>query len=79
MPIPNTYGFTRRDVARIKAFAEERARAPGYDIEIAIPDLDAPWRVGAYHERDVRRLNGARLGEWAGMVLLVWPRRPSRR
>jgi hypothetical protein len=63
------FGFSRRDVLRIKALAEgvTDTYAPA-----ALDDLDVPYRVGAYRH-DGHLPNGDVLGEWAGRVLLYWP------
>lgn len=79
MAIANTFGFTRRDVARIKAQAEAVAAIAGLDTPAALADLDAPWRVLAVKPAEASRFSGEPFGTWAGMTLLVWPRRPPRR
>jgi hypothetical protein len=68
---PNLYGFTRRDVARIKALAEgvTELRTPA-----ALGDLDAPWRVSAVPEGQESRFSGDVMGRWAGRVLVIWPK-----
>jgi hypothetical protein len=65
------FGFTRRDVRRIKAMAEAAA-ASGSD-PVALSDLDVPYRVGCCYPGDERHSSGKPLGEWAGRTLLWWP------
>jgi hypothetical protein len=71
MPIPNTFGFTRRDVARIKALAES---VTDLDVPAALADLDAPYRVQALPQEMAGRSNGTPFGAWAGRVLVYWVR-----
>jgi hypothetical protein len=64
-----SFGFTRRDVARIRAHAErvaEGERATG------LQDLDVPYRVQAIPPGEETRSSGEYLGEWAGQALLFW-------
>ena len=79
-----SFGFTRRDVLRIKAMAEATSASA---IPRALNDLDVPFRVGAVMPEDVRHSSGQVLGEWSGRTLLwwamhdaeraVWARRPK--
>jgi hypothetical protein len=63
------FGFTRRDVARIKAMAE---KVTTNHCPAALNDLDVPYRVGACWPGDERHHSGRVLGEWAGRTLLYW-------
>jgi hypothetical protein len=63
------FGFTRRDVRRIKAMAEATT---GNDLPVALNDLDVPYRVGCCMPGTERHSSGQILGEWAGRVLLWW-------
>lgn len=63
------FGFTRRDIVRIKALAEATT---GNHIPMALNDLDVPYRVGAIMPQDRRHSSGQDLGEWAGRALLYW-------
>lgn len=65
-----SFGFTRRDTARIKAMAD---RTTPERAEAALNDLDVPFRVGACMPGEERYSSGLVLGEWAGRVLLYWP------
>ncbi len=65
-----SFGFTRRDQARIKAMAETVTSNCG---AASLNDLDVPFRVGACLHQDVGRSTGKILGEWAGRTLLYWP------
>jgi hypothetical protein len=65
-----SFGFTRRDVARIKALAERVAAGAG-----GLPglnDLDVPYRVAAVPPAEVTRSSGEYLGDWKDQVLLFW-------
>jgi hypothetical protein len=64
-----SFGFTKRDTARIKAMAERTTRN---NNEVALNDLDVPFRVGACMIGDERHSSGLVLGEWAGRSLLYW-------
>ena len=64
------FGFSRRDIVRIKALAEATT---GNGIPAALNDLDVPYRVGAVMPQDRRHSSGEELGEWAGRSLLYWP------
>lgn len=64
-----SFGFTRRDTARIRAMAERCT--PSHGI-VALNDLDVPFRVGACMVGDERHSSGLVLGEWAGRSLLYW-------
>jgi hypothetical protein len=64
-----SFGFTRRDTARIRAMAE---RVTPNHPEVALNDLDVPYRVGACIRGEERHSNGLLLGEWAGRTLLYW-------
>lgn len=63
------FGFSRRDIVRIKAVAE--ATTAHYS-PAALNDLDVPFRVGACWPGEERHSSGRRLGEWAGRTLLYW-------
>ena len=63
------FGFTRRDLVRIKAMAE--ATTPNY-TPAALNDLDVPFRIGACWPGGERHSSGQLLGEWAGRTLLYW-------
>lgn len=64
------FGFSRRDIVRIKALAEATT---SNSIPAALNDLDVPYRVGAVMPPDRRHSSGEELGEWAGRTLLYWP------
>lgn len=64
-----SFGFTERDWARIKAHAE--IVTPNY-IPKALDDLDAPFRVGAVPAADRRWSGGDLLGVYKGKALLYW-------
>lgn len=64
-----SFGFTRRDITRIKAMAE--ATHHGY-VPKALNDLDVPVRVGACMPGQESYSSGRPLGEWAGRTLLYW-------
>ena len=64
-----SFGFSKRDTARIKAMAE---RTSGNHYEVALNDLDVPFRVGACMIGEERHSSGLVLGEWAGRTLLYW-------
>jgi hypothetical protein len=68
------FGFTRRDVARIRAAAERLAAdlPQRYHIPASLNDLDTPYRVQPMPPHLEPRCNGQYLGEWAGMSLMVW-------
>lgn len=70
------FGFTRRDIVRIKAMAETVTPTRGAE---ALNDLDVPYRVGACWPGDERHSSGQVLGEWAGRTLLYWEMRGSER
>lgn len=76
MARPNTMRLSRRDVARIKALAEQVAAAGGGEIPAALGDLDAPWRVAALPPEAAARTSGEAFGTWAGMTLVAWWRGP---
>lgn len=63
------FGFSRRDIVRIKALAEMTTKnfQPA-----ALNDLDVPYRVGACWPGYERHSSGKVLGEWLGRVLLYW-------
>lgn len=63
------FGFTSRDLARIKAMAE--CVTHSY-VPAGLSDLDVPYRVGACMPEDRRHSSGDVLGEWAGRTLLYW-------
>lgn len=64
-----SFGFTRRDIVRIKQLAEATER----DAPAALDNLDVPFRVGACMPGQEWTSSGQRLGEWAGRTLLWWP------
>jgi hypothetical protein len=64
------FGFTKRDITRIKAMAE--ATTQNYAPR-PLNDLDVPYRVGAAWPGTDLRTSGERLGHWSGRVLLYWP------
>lgn len=64
-----SFGFTRRDITRIKAMAE--ATHDGYAPK-ALDDLDVPVRVGACMPGQESYSSGRVLGDWAGRSLLYW-------
>lgn len=64
-----SFGFSKRDVVRIKAMAETVTR--NY-TPAALNDLDVPYRVGACVDGEERRHSGEVLGVWAGRKLLYW-------
>lgn len=66
------FGFTKRDVIRIKALAE--ATTANY-TPAALNDLDVGFRVGAVWPGTEARSSGKVLGEWAGRTLLYWEMR----
>lgn len=63
------FGFTRRDLVRIKAMAEETT--PNF-APAALNDLDVPFRIGACWPGGERYSSGEILGDWAGRTLLYW-------
>jgi hypothetical protein len=69
MAIPNTFGFTRRDVERIKTMAEGFT---GSGSSEPLVDLDVPYRVIATEMGRESYFSGEVLGTWAGRLLLVW-------
>lgn len=71
-----SFGFSRRDLVRIKRMAEATT---SNSIPAALNDLDVPYRVGAVMPADRRHSSGEELGEWAGRTLLYWPMRGSER
>ena len=64
-----SFGFTRRDMIRIKAMAE--STTANYS-PAALNDLDVAVRVGACMPGGERHTTGAWLGSWAGRSLLYW-------
>jgi hypothetical protein len=64
-----SFGFSKRDVLRIRAMAE--TATPHY-TPVAMNDLDAPFRVGACIAGDERHSSGQILGLWKGRTLLWW-------
>jgi hypothetical protein len=64
-----SFGFTKRDVLRIKAMAETVTL--NY-MPAALNDLDVPYRVGACIDGEERHSSGEVLGLWAGRKLLYW-------
>jgi len=64
-----SFGFTRRDIVRIKAMAESTT---GNYLPAALNDLDVPIRVGACPAGQESRSTGKVLGSWAGRTLLYW-------
>jgi hypothetical protein len=67
-----SFGFTRRDTTRIKAMAE---RTTPNKFEVALNDLDVPFRVGACMLGSERHSSGLVLGEWKGRALIYWEMR----
>ncbi|HEY2357499.1 MAG TPA: hypothetical protein VGH86_08615 [Phenylobacterium sp.] len=63
------FGFTRRDVRRIKAMAEA---TNDLSEPKALDDLDVPYRVGCCRIGRESYSSGRVLGEWAGRTLLYW-------
>jgi hypothetical protein len=63
------FGFSRRDIARIKAMAET---CDGRSAPLALNDLDVPYRVGACMPGEESRGSGSYLGQWQGRSLLFW-------
>ena len=68
----NGFGFTKRDVRRIRAMADA-ASAEGRGDPAALDDLDVPYRVGCCYPGRESYSSGRLLGEWAGRTLLWWP------
>lgn len=64
-----SFGFTPRDVRRIKAMAEATT---ANELPKALDDLDVPFRVGACMIGREGYSSGKILGEWAGRSLLYW-------
>ncbi len=64
------FGFTKRDIVRIKALAAEVTQT--YQ-PAALNDLDVAFRVGAHTRESAARCSGEPLGEWDGRVLVYWP------
>jgi hypothetical protein len=65
----DSFGFSQRDVLRIKALAEA---VEGLSSPAALADLDTPYRVGAVRAGEESRTSGQVLGHWAGRVLVYW-------
>lgn len=61
------FGFTKRDIVRIRLMAEE---STGSYTPAALNDLDVPYRVGV---SDGGGTSGDVLGQWKGRTLLWWP------
>ena len=61
------FGFTKRDIVRIKALAETAA---ANFTPAALNDLDVPFRIGAIWPGMERHSSSRVLGEWAGRTLL---------
>ena len=70
------FGFTKRDIVRIRAMAE--ATTINY-TPAALNDLDVPFRIGAAWPGTERHSSGQVLGEWAGRTLLYWEMAGSER
>ena len=70
------FGFSRRDVVRIKAMAEATT---ANSIPKALNDLDVPFRIGACWPGSERYSSGKVLGEWFGRTLLYWEMSGSER
>ena len=70
------FGFTKRDIVRIRAMAETTTAnyAPA-----ALNDLDVPFRIGAAWPGTERHSSGQVLGEWKGRVLLYWEMKGAER
>lgn len=64
------FGFSRRDIVRMKAMGEATT---GNSIPAALNDLHVSYRVGAVMPQDRRHSGGEDLGERAGRTLLYWP------
>lgn len=67
----DAFGFTPRDWDRIRASAT--VLSANY-CPAAIPDLDAPWRVGACWPDQRRHNSGLYIGMYEGRALLAWPK-----
>ena len=65
-----SFGFSRRDITRIRALAERDAAG---EAAAALGDLDVPVRVGACEPGREGYSTGRPLGTWAGRTLLWWP------
>lgn len=61
------FGFTRRDILRIRLMAEE---ATSNFTPAALNDLDVPYRVGVAAAGGT---SGDFLGKWKGRTLVWWP------
>jgi hypothetical protein len=64
------FGFTRRDMLRIKVLAEAVTLSAN---PRPLNDLDVPFVVGACPMGQESRSTGQPLGHWAGRSLLWWP------
>lgn len=64
-----SWGFTPRDLQRIKHLAEEATDTYTPD---ALVDLDVPVRVIAVRPDEVKRMSGTLLGVHKGRALLAW-------
>jgi hypothetical protein len=64
-----SFGFTKRDVLRIRALAEG---LPDAKMGAELDDLDVPFRVAAVKPNHARNFSGIPLGEWAGRTLIYW-------
>jgi hypothetical protein len=60
------FGFTKRDIIRIRLMAEE---ATALYTPAALNDLDVPYRVGVAFGTS----SGEPLGKWNGRDLVWWP------
>ena len=63
------FGFSKRDIVRIKAMAEATT---ANSIPKALKDLDVAFRIGACWPGSERHSSGLVLGEWLGRTLLYW-------
>lgn len=70
------FGFSKRDLVRIRAMAE--TTTANY-TPAALNDLDVPFRVGAVWPGSKGGSSGKVLGEWAGRTLLYWEMTGSER
>jgi hypothetical protein len=64
------FGFTKRDIMRIQALADEVTQTYR---PAALNDLDVPYRVGAQLAGEAGGgTNGEALGQWNGRILVWW-------
>ena len=67
------FGFTKRDIIRIRLMAEE---ATANFAPCALNDLDVPYRVGVLSGGGT---SGEVLGTWKGRTLVYWPMHEAER